>query len=134
MGVLYIARSAKLGRWASDVGLGRHVYKVGVTESDPKALAAAGWAGEGDWTILRRREVEGLSESEVLTRLAGKEKLVDPNLYPKLKGAAGVFRLSASSVENHMLVTRALAGDGGRVEIKLKPTDFADYLIHNALR
>ncbi len=134
MGFLYVARSAKLGRWASDVGLGRHVYKVGVTERDPKALAAAGWAGEADWTILRRREVEGLSEAEVLTRLAGKEKLVDPDLYPKLKGAAGVFRLTASRVENHMLVTRALAGDGARVEIKLKPADFADYLIHNALR
>ncbi|HEY3911382.1 MAG TPA: hypothetical protein VGM07_16050 [Stellaceae bacterium] len=133
MGCLYVARSAKLGRWASDVGLGRHVYKVGVTERDPKTLAA-GWAGEADWTILRRREVGGLSEVEVVTRLAAKEKLIDPNLYPKLKGAAGVFRLAASRVENHILVARAFAGDGGRVEIKLKPSDFADYLIHNALR
>lgn len=134
MGFLYVARSAKLGRWASDVGLGRHVYKVGLTESDPKALAAAGWAGEADWTILRRREVEGLSEAEVLTRIAAKEKLIDPDLYPKLKAAVGVFRLTASRVENHMLVTRALAGEGGRVQIKLKPSDFADYLIHSALR
>lgn len=134
MGFLYVARSTKLGRWASDVGLGRHVYKVGLTDSDPKVLAAAGWAGEADWAILRRHEVQGLSESEVLIRLAGKEKLVDPNLYPKLKGAAGVFRLTASRVENHMLVTRALAGDAARVAIKLKPSDFADYLIHNALR
>ena len=45
MGSLYVARSAKLGRWASDVGLGRHIYKIGVAEGDPKALAAAGWAG-----------------------------------------------------------------------------------------
>ncbi|MGH7031953.1 MAG: hypothetical protein ACREE9_16450 [Stellaceae bacterium] len=134
MGFLYVARSAKLGRWASDVGLGRHVYKVGVVESDPKALAAAGWAGETDWTIIRKREVEGLSEAETLTRLAGKEKPIDPSLYPKLKGAAGVFRLTASRVENHMLVTRALTGDGTPIEIKLKPGDFADYLIHNALR
>lgn len=134
MGFLYVARSAKLGRWASDVGLGRHVYKVGVAESDPKALAAAGWAGETDWTILRKREVAGSSEAEVLTRLAEREKLVNPNLYPKLKGAPGVFRLTASRVENHMLVTRAFAGGGAGVAIKLKPGDFADYLIHNALR
>jgi hypothetical protein len=134
MRFLYVARSAKLGRWASDVGLGRHVYKVGVTEDDPKALAAAGWAGETDWTIVRRREIEDLSEDEALTRLAGREKMIEPDLYPKLKGARGVFRLTAPRVENHLLVTRALAGDRGRLEIKLKPADFADYLIHNALR
>jgi len=131
---IYVARSVKLGRWASDVGLGRHVYKVGVAEGDPKAIAARGWAGETDWTIVRKREVEELSEEETLARLARKEKMIDPNLYPKLKGAVGVFRLTAPQVENHILVTRALAGDGGRVELKLKPADFADYLIHSALR
>jgi hypothetical protein len=134
MGSIYVARSAKLGRWASDVGLGRHVYKVGVAEGDPKAVVAGGWAGETDWLIVRKREIADLSEEEALARLARKEKMIDPNLYPKLKGAVGVFRLTAPQVENHLLVTRALAGDGGRVELKLKPADFADYLIHNALR
>lgn len=134
MAILFVARSPKLGRWASDVGLGRHVYKVGVAEGDPKPLAAAGWAGETDWAILRKRDVEGLSEEEALARLGRKEKMIDPNLYPKLKGAVGVFRLAPVRVENHLLVTRALAGAGGRTEIKLKPADFADYLIHNTLR
>jgi hypothetical protein len=134
MGFIYVARSAKLSRWASDVGLGKHVYKVGVADGEPKALAAKGWAGETDWTIVRRHEVADLNEEETLARLARKEKIIDPNLYPKLKGAAGVFRLTAPQVENHLLVMRALAGDGARIEIKLKPVDFADYLIHNALR
>jgi hypothetical protein len=134
MAVLYVARSAKLGRWAADVGLGKNVFKVGVAESDPKPLAAAGWAGESDWTIVRKREVEGLDEAEALDRLARKEKMIDPSLYPKLKGAVGVFRLTPARVENHIIVTRALAGDSDRAAIKLKPTDYADYLIHNALR
>ncbi len=134
MGCLFVARSAKLARWGSDVGLGRHVYKVGVAEGDPKAAAAEGWAGETDWTVVRRRDVEDLSEDDAVARLARKEKMIDPNLYPKLKGAAGVFRLTAPQVENHILVTRALSGDGGAVELKLKPADFADYLIHNAVR
>ena len=134
MAILYVARSAKLCRWASDVGLGKHVYKVGVAEGDPKPLAAAGWAGESDWIITRKQAVEGLDEEEALARLGRKEKVIDPNLYPKLKGAAGVFRLVPTRVESHIIVTRALAGESDRIEIKLKPTDFADYLIHNALR
>ena len=131
MPILYVARSSKLGRWASDVGLGKNIYKVGVSDGDPRALAAAGWAGEADWTIVRKTAIEGLSEQEALDRLARKEKMIDPNLYPKLKGAAGVFRLTPARVENHIVVTRALAGQSDRVEIKLKPTDYADYLIHN---
>jgi hypothetical protein len=134
MGILYVARSAKLCRWASDVGLGKHVYKVGVAEGDPRVLAATGWAAEADWTITRKQAVEGLNEEEVLARLARKEKVIEPNLYPKLKGANGVFRLAPTRVESHIIVTRALAGDSDQVEVKLKPTDFADYLIQNALR
>jgi len=127
-------RSAKLGRWASDVGLGKNIYKLGVADRDPKALAATGWAGETDWTIVRKKPVEGLTEEEALERLARKEKMIDPNLYPKLKGALGVFRLTPARVENHIIVTRALAGESDRTAIKLRPVDYADYLIHNAMR
>ena len=134
MPILYVARSTKLSRWASDVGLGKNIYRVGVSDGDPKALAASGWAGETDWTIVRKTAVEGLVEQEVLDRLGRKEKMIDPNLYPKLKGAAGVFRLTPERIRNHIIVTRALAGESDRTEIKLRPTDFADYLIHNALR
>src|ERR1700741_1870032 len=134
MSILYVARSSKLGRWASDVGLGKNVYKVGVAEGDPKPLAAAGGAGETDWTIVRKTAVEDLSEVEALDRLGRKEKMIDPNLYPKLKGGAGVFRLTPARVENHIIVTRALAGQSDPNEVKLRPTDYADYLIHNAMR
>jgi hypothetical protein len=134
MPVLFVARSARLARWASDVGFGKNIYKVGVSDDDPKTLAAQGWAGEADWKIVRREPVEGLAEADALTRLAGKERPIDPNLYPKLKGAAGVFRVSAEHVENHIIVSRALAGASDRTELKLSAADFAAYLIHNALR
>jgi hypothetical protein len=133
MATLFVARSVKLCRWASDVGLGKQVYKVGVADGDPKALATAGWAGESDWTIVRKRPVEGLSEEEALDRLARKERMIDPNLYPKLKGAAGVFRLTPARIENHIIVTRALAGESDHAAVKLRPSDYADYLIHNAI-
>jgi hypothetical protein len=134
MAVLFVARSAKLARWAFDVGFGKNIYKVGVSDDDPKALAAAGWAGEDDWKLVRREEVEDLSEEQALDRLGRKERPIDPNLYPKLRGATGVFRVAAEHVENHIIVSRALAGDSDRLDLKLKPTDFAAYLVHNALR
>jgi hypothetical protein len=134
MGILYVARSAKLSHWASDVGLSKHVYKVGVADGDPKPLAAAGWAGESDWTIVRKESVEDLDEAEALDRLGRKEKIIEPRLYPKLKGATGVFRVSPARVENHIIVSRALAGESDRVEVKLKPADFAAYLMLNAKR
>jgi hypothetical protein len=134
MATIYVARSSKVGKWASDVGLSKHVFKLGCTEEDPKALAAAGWAGETDWQIVKKQTVEGLTEADAIERVARKEKLIDPNLYPKLRGASGVFKVIPAHVENHILVSRALAGQAERIELKLKPADFADYLIGNAVR
>jgi hypothetical protein len=134
MPTLYVARSVKTSKWASDVGLGKHVYKVGVTEGDPKEAAAAGWAGEADWAIVKSEEIDGLSEEEAIERLARRERMIDPNLYPKLKGASGVFRLNLVQVENHIVVSRALAGESDLKALKVKPADFATYLIHNAKR
>ena len=105
-----------------------------MSNDDPKARAAAGWAGETDWKLVRSEDAGDLSQQEVLDRLGRKEKLVEPRLYPKLKGAAGVFRVSAEHVENHIIVSRALAGDSDRLDLRLKPADFAAYLMHNALR
>jgi hypothetical protein len=134
MSVIYVARSTKLSRWASDVGLGKHVYKVGIADGDPKPLAAAGWAGESVWAIVKQEPIEGLDELAVLGRLAAKEKMIEPRLYPKLKGAQGMFRLTETRVENHIVVSRALAGESDRLQLKLKPADFAAYLIHNVKR
>ena len=133
MAEIYVARSATLNKWGSDVGLSKNIYKVGCTDAPLKPLVQAGWAGATDWTLVKRQAVEGVTEEEIIARLSGKEKMIDPNLYPKLKGAAGVFKVSPAHVENHILVSRALAGEQNRA-LKLKPVDFAAYLIHNALR
>jgi hypothetical protein len=134
MGVIFVARSAKLCKWAFDVGLSKHVFKVGYAEDDPRPLVEKGWAGETDWALVKKRDADGLDEDEVIARLARKEKMVDPAYYPRLRGTKGVFKVSPEQVENHILVSRAMAGDTERIELKLKPADFADYLIHNAMK
>ena len=134
MGVIYVARSAKFSKWASDVGLGKQVFKVGVFDGDSKSVIEKGWASESDWTLVKKREIEALSEEEALTRLARKEKAIDPVYYPRLRGATGIFKVSPEHVENHILLGRVMAGESERIELKLKPADFAEYLIQNALR
>jgi hypothetical protein len=133
MAVLFVARSAKLSKWASDVGLSKHVYKLGIAEEPLKPLLVQGWCGETDWTLVKKVEAGALEEAAAIERIAAKERMIDPNLYPRLKGTRGVFKVAPAHVENHILVARALAGEAELKELKLKPADFADYLIKNAL-
>jgi hypothetical protein len=134
MAKIFVARSAGFGKWASDVGLSKHVYKLGVTEAPLKELIAAGWAGFTDWTLVKQQEVGGVTDDEIVAKLAARLKMVDPLLYPRLKGAAGMFKILPTQVENHIVMSRALAGTEESGDLKLKPTDFADFLFHNALR
>lgn len=134
MGAIYVARSSKLGKWASDVGLSKHVYKVGYTDNDPKDLVAQGWAGEDDWQLVKAVPAEGIDEAQAIERIARREKVIDPRYYPRIRDAMGLFKVDPTHVENHILVARALAGEAERVAVKLKPADFAGYLIDIARR
>lgn len=135
MTVLYIATSKDLAGWAADVGLTKHVYKLGTAEGSAddaiKALNDEGFAGASDWRLLKQQEVDDLEEADAVERLAKKEKMVDPNYYPKIRGAVGIFKVKIGNVANHLLVKRALAGDEQKLD-KVKVADIAAYLIQNA--
>jgi hypothetical protein len=134
MAVLYVARSADFSAWASDVGLSKNVFKVGCTEEPLAELIAAGWGGTSDWTVVRKRTVDALDEADLVARLARREKMIDPVYYPRLRGATGIFKVAPEHVENHIVVAKTLEGGELPKAVKLKPADFADYLIHHASR
>jgi len=135
MAVLDIATSRNLAGWAADVGLTKHVYKLGVAEASAddaiKALNEDGLAGASDWRLLKQQEVDGLEEAGAVERLARKERMIDPNYYPKIRGAVGIFKVKIGNVANHLLVRQALAGGEQKLD-KVKTADIAAYLIHNA--
>ncbi|CBS86198.1 hypothetical protein [Azospirillum lipoferum] len=134
MAVVFVARSAALTKWASDVGQGKHIFKLGVAEDEAavKSAVAAGWGGETDWKLIDSREIDGLDEETALARLGRREKVIDPTYYPRLKGAAGVFRIALTNVQNSLLVAKAMTADEPLTEVKVKPKDIADYMIRNA--
>ena len=136
MTVIFVARSANASKWGASVGLTKHIYKVGVTEGTAeaavKALNDSAHAGESDWKLVKKEEAD-TDEAAMLARLGQKEKMVDPTLYPKIKGATGIFKVKPVNVENHFFVKQALA-DMETKDIKIKHPEFADYLIHNALK
>jgi hypothetical protein len=135
MAVIYVTRSAALSKWAADVGLSKNIFKVGIAEEPVKDLIAAeGWAGATDWTLVKKEDAGDLTEDATLERLGKRETVVDPKYYPRIRDTRGLFKVNPVHVESHIIVGRALEGGGERIAVKLKPADFATYLIHNAKR
>jgi len=132
---IFVARSVSLAQWASDVGLSKHVYKIGITDAPVKPLVASGWAGLTDWSLVKKQDdVPALDEAGMIERLSVKERLINPQLYPRIKGTIGLFKILPAHVENHLLISRALAGMEQSGELRLKPADFAQYMIQSALK
>lgn len=135
MSVIFVARSANISKWAADVGLGKHVVKVGVADDKnaAKAAAEAGWAGENDWRLAAVEEAADIDEAAALAGVARKEKLVDPTYYPRVKGEGGIVRVNITHVQNALLVSQAMeSADQPLTAPKVKPKDVADYLIRLA--
>ena len=94
MAEIYVAVSRSLQAWAGDVGLTKHLYKLGVAADDGAEAAVARMAeercaGRTDWKLVRKQEVEGIDEATALARVGSKEMAIDPTYYPQLKGRHG---------------------------------------------
>jgi hypothetical protein len=133
MPVIYVAASKTLSDWGASVGISKNLFKLGVAESGKDAIAALNdeaLAGATDWKLVKAEEAEA-REGDLLERLGKKESVVDPRYYPRLRGAAGIFRVKPKNVENSMLVEKAMAGQES-LNFTVKPADVANYLIKNA--
>ena len=135
MPTVFIAHSKQVAAWGGDVGLGKNIFLLSVAESadDATAFLAGKPCGGEDWTLVKKEEVAEADAQALQDKLAVKEKRVDPNLYPRLRGFQGLYKVKIENVENHLMVKKALEGEAPKV-IKAKPADIAGYLLLNALK
>ena len=135
MPVIFVARSRSLSDWGASVGISKSLFKVGVTDGTGKSAVAelneVERAGLDDWRLVGSAEVDDIDEEEALERLTKTETLVEPNYYPRIRGEPGIFRVKPEKVENSLLVEKALSGEES-LDFKVKPADFASYLIKTA--
>jgi hypothetical protein len=135
MATLYVASSKGLAHWGSDHGLTKYVYKVGVTEGTAEQaieeLNATSHAGHSDWKLSKKVENVEADEATAHARLAAREKLVDPNYYPGIKKAPGIFKVKLANVENQLLMQQTLRGETPHV-VKVKVADIYNYLANLA--
>lgn len=139
MPVVFVAVSKTLAAWGGDVGLTKHLYYLGVADETAEAAVAAmnadSFAGQSDWKVLKKEKVDVADHAALLAQLAGREKMVDPAVYPKIRGVRGIFKVKPENVENQLMVQKALADQNQELKaFKLKPADIGGYLIANALR
>ncbi|HEY4136232.1 MAG TPA: hypothetical protein VGO34_13580 [Alphaproteobacteria bacterium] len=136
MPVVFVATSKSLSLWGADVGLTKSLYAIGVhddtAEAGIEAMNHEGHGGQSDWKLLKKQKVDEAELETMVERLATREKQVDPGLYPKIRGARGIFKVKPENVENHIFIKKALASDTELRAVKVKPVDIADYLIAKA--
>lgn len=132
MAILYVATSKTQQEWGADVGLGKNLYKVGLADDGQSPdQAVAGCANQTDWVVVKSQDVGDMDDALLMERLGRKEKLVDPNYYPKLRGATGIVKVNLGAIENAKLVALALDGKEPPKNFKIKPADVAAYLLGN---
>jgi len=135
MPIVFVAHSKQMAAWGGDVGLGKNLFLLSAADdADAAAAFLAGKpCGAEDWAIVKQEAVDQADAGALQDKLANKEKRIDPNLYPRLRGFTGLFKVKQENVENHIMVKKALDGEEPKA-IKVKPADMAAYLLSNCLK
>jgi len=133
---LFVAKSKVLQDWGHGVGVTKFLFKVGVVDgSIDEAIAvmnAEKVAGSDDWKYLEKQDTE-LDDHTVIERVGRREQALDPEFYPKIRGARGIFKVKIDNVENDMMLRAALANENQQLKtLKAKDKDIAAYLLRRA--
>lgn len=137
MSVIYVASSKTLSNWGASVGISKSLYRVGLADDDAAdeiaEMNSQKVAAADDWKLVRSAEAGDLDAATLAERLAAADIVVDPAYYPKLRRAEGIVRIRPETVENSLLVEKAMANEAN-LNMTIKPRDIADWLIRLVLR
>jgi hypothetical protein len=135
MTLVFVAHSKQVAAWGGDVGLGKTLFLLSAAADDDEAAAflAGKPCGADDWVLVKKQDADEVDAKALQDKLAAKEKRVDPNFYPRLRGFTGLFKVKPDNVENHLMVKKALEGLND-TSVKVKNPEIAAYLLHNALK
>ena len=136
MPVIFVASSKTLSNWGASVGISKSLYKVGLADDAQaaiEAMNAAGVAAADDWKLVKAADAGDMGADDLAERLGAAGIVVDPNYYPKLRRTEGVVRVRPETVENSLLIEKAMANETN-LDMKIKPADIADWLIRLAMR
>jgi len=133
---VYVAYSPAMQEWGSDVGVSKHLFRAGLTDEAPedaiKELNDEAYAGQTDWTLAGSRMADGLDEDTLKTRVADRQKVIDPLYYPRIKGAKDIIKLDQRKVEANIVIKRTMEGRDSKVP-KLTPALMADFILDSLI-
>lgn len=136
MSVIFVASSKTLSNWGASVGISKSLYKVGLADDAGDAVDELNTdkvATADDWKLVKATDAGDLAASDLTERLANADIIVDPDYYPKLRRASGIVRVRPETVENSMIVERALANEANP-NAKIGPADIAAWIFRLLLR
>ena len=130
----YIARSKSLQEWGNAVGISKNLYKVGITQEDVKSVVSKmnleNYAGKNDWKLVLHGSVEESKDSLIYEKIKQSIDMIDPEYYPQIRGAIGIFKVKLQNVEDSLLLGFALQNKEKPINgVKVGSKEIAKYIL-----
>ena len=97
MSVAYVAKSRELQEWGKGVGVTKNLFllrtSTGKAEVAVTALNDSNFAGRNDWKLVCKIQLGESETMGLLGRLQANVEMLDPNYYPQLRQAEGIFKV-----------------------------------------
>ena len=137
MSVAYVAKSRDLQNWGKEVGVTKNLFlfcsSTGRAENAISALNADSFAGRNDWKLVCKKQTDELEATVLLDRLRANVEMLDPDYYPQLRQAQGIFKVKPEKVEDNLMIKVALQSEDRPIgKIKVGDKEMGLYLLGRA--
>jgi len=137
MSVAYVAKSKDLQNWGKEVGVTKNLFlfcsSTSSAENAISALNVDNFAGRNDWKLVCKKQTDELESTVLLDRLRVNVEMLDPDYYPQLRQAEGIFKVKPEKVEDNLMIKVALQSEDSPIgKIKVGDKEMGLYLLERA--